>query len=157
MKKILLAVVALMFFASSAMAAGTVTVTRHYQSADGSQLVFKLACTGDSSDGSVPATTLNSSALSSGLSKPYWQLGYYLYEVWTKTPASGNPDAADISIADSTGLVLYSETNVISASTSTVTDGSVDKYRQVNSAMVITQSNQDTASATWEVYIKLSK
>lgn len=157
MKRFALIALALLLVAGNAFAAGSVTASRYFLSNDGSQLVLKLACVGDAANGSVPVATLNTAALSAGLTKPYWMLGYYLYEVWTVTPASANPDAADVAITDAIGAILFNQANVISGSVSTKTEGTVDKYRQVNTPLVVTQSNQATASATWDVYIKMSK
>jgi hypothetical protein len=157
MKRFALVVLALLLLAVNALAAGTVIASRYFLSQDGNQLVIKLACVGDAANGSVPEKTLNADALSYGLTKPYWMMGYYLYEVWTVTPASANPDAADVAITDALGATLFTQANVIASTVSTKTEGAVDKYRQVNSPMVVTQANQSTASATWDVYIKLSK
>jgi hypothetical protein len=152
MKKCFVYVVLALVLAVDAFAAGSVTVTKYYQSKDGSQMVFKLACVGASDDGSVPATQITDSS-----GNPYYNMGYYLYEVWTVTPASGNPDAADVAITDAVGASLFSQANVISGSVSTKTEGSITKYRQVNSPLTVTQANQATTSATWDIYIKLAK
>ena len=153
MKKILFVVLAFVLFAAQAFAAGSVTVTKHHSSKDGSQVVFKLACVGDSSNGSIPATQITDPSNSN----PYQNMGLYLYEVWTVTPGSANPDAADIAITDELGASLYSEANVISGSASTKTSGTVPFFRQVNSKLTVTVSNQATASATYDIYIKMAK
>jgi hypothetical protein len=152
MKKAL-AVIAFCLFAVNAYAAGTVTVTKYHQAKDGSQVVFKLACVGDASNGSVPATEIPADSTSN----PYYNQGLYLYEVWTVTPASSNPDAADVAITDALGASLFSQANVISGSVSTKTAGTVTFFRQVNSALTVTVSNQSTNSATFDIYIKLAK
>ena len=121
MKKILLVVVVIVLFAAQAFAAGSVTVTKYHSSKDGSQVVFKLACVGDASNGSIPATEITDPSNSN----PYQNMGLYLYEVWTVTPASDEPDAADIAITDAVGGTLYSEANVISGTASTITSGTV--------------------------------
>jgi hypothetical protein len=153
MKKILFVVMAFVLFAVQAFAAGSVTVTKFHSSKNGEQVVFKLACVGDASNGSVPATEITDPSNSN----PYQNMGLYLYEVWTVTPGSGNPDAADIAITDELGASLYSEANVISGSASTKTSGTVPFFRQVNSKLTVTVSNQATASATYDIYIKLAK
>ena len=152
MKKIILTVV-FCLIAAQVFAAGSVTVTKYAESKDKSQVVFKLACVGDSSDGSVPATQIPADSTSN----PYYNLGLYLYEVWTVTPASGNPDAADVAITDALGASLFSEANVISGSVSTKTAGNVAFFRQINSALTVTVTNQGTANATWDIYVKLAK
>lgn len=153
MKKVIILVAVFCLIAANAFAAGSVTVTKYHQAKDGSHVVFKLACVGDGSDGSIPATEIPADSTSN----PYYNQGLYLYEVWTVTPASGNPDAADVAITDAVGASLFSEVGVISASVSTLTAGTVTFFRQINSALTVTVANQDTASATWDIYIKLSK
>lgn len=152
MKKLILSVV-FCLIAAQVFAAGSVTVTKYAESKDKSQVVFKLACVGDSSNGSVPATAIPADSTSN----PYYNLGLYLYEVWTVTPASANPDAADVAITDALGASLYSEANVISGSVSTKTAGNVSFFRQVNSVLTVTVTNQATANATWDIYVKLAK
>jgi hypothetical protein len=155
MKKwtVLIMVLAAVALAAEVFAAGTVTVTKYYESRDKTQVVFKLACVGDGANGSVPATAIPADSTT----LPYYNAGYYLYEVWTVTPGASNPDAADVAITDALGATLFSQANVISAVVSTKTEGTVTKYRQVNSALTVTVSNQATASATWDIYVKLSK
>ena len=149
---IIIGVLVAALVAGNAFAAGTVTVTKYSESRDKTQQVWKLACVGDGANGTVPATTITDSHV-----LPYYQAGYYLYEVWTVTPGASNPDAADVAITDALGATLFSQVGVISAVVSTKTEGTVSKYRQVNSPLTVTQSNQATASATWDVYIKLAK
>ena len=148
----IIAVLALVMVAVDAFAAGSVTVTKAWEARDKSAIVYKLACVGDAANGSVPATTISDAGV-----LPYYNAGYVLYEVWTITPGASNPDAADVSIADALGEVLFSQTGVISAVVSTKTEGTVTKYRTVNSNLVVTVANQATASATWDIYIKLIK
>lgn len=157
-KLFLACLLAVCLLAGPVWAAGTVTVTTYQMSKDGNVFTIKLACVGDGSDGSVPATEithddLNTSATIFRTTKEYYRQGFYLYEVWANG-GSPLPDAADISIADATGAVLYSETGIIPAST-TPSEGTVGKPRAVTSALTVTVSNQDTASAVFNIYLRL--
>jgi hypothetical protein len=152
MKKAITLLLALALLPGMAFAAGSVTVTQYQLSGDQNQLVIKLACVGDAANGSVPATTLNAAAISRGLPKEYQAMGFYIYEVWTVAGATA-PDAADVSIADALGAVLYIEVGVIQATGTT--EGAVTKYRGVNSVLTVTVANQSTASAIFDIYIKL--
>jgi len=143
-----------LFLVPAVYAAGTVTVTQDSISADGSVLVIKLACVGASDDGSVPDTTIAAADISGGVA-PYFKMGYFLYEVWTVAGSTTAPDAADITINDATGAQLFDEDDVLAASGTT--EGTVDKARTVTSLLTVTTANQDTVSATWDVYIKLAK
>jgi hypothetical protein len=149
---ILIAIICLLI-ASQVYAAGTVTVSRYFLSADQSVLVIKLANVGDSSDGSVPDTTIAAADINLGAPSTYANKGYYLYEVWTVAGTGTAPDAADITITDATGAQLFDEDSVLAASGTT--EGTVDKYRSVTSELTVVTANQDTASATWDTYIKL--
>jgi hypothetical protein len=155
MKRFCFLLLALLLLAAPVVvfAAGSVTVSRYQLSEDGKVLIFKLACTGDSADGSVPDTTITAAAAGSGLAKTYDHMGFYLYEVWTVAGTGTAPDAADITINDALGAELFDEDSVLAASGTT--EGTVDKYRTVTSLMTVVTANQDTASATWDVYIKL--
>lgn len=134
-------------------AAGTVTVSRSHLSKDASVLVIKLACVGDASNGSVPATALSAAALSTAFTGYYYQQGFSLTEVWTVagTPA---PDEAGVTITDDISAALYTEADVIAASGTT--EGTVTSH-VVTGLLTVTVANQATASAKWDIYIKLVK
>ena len=153
-----IAISLMLLIASNAMAAGSsLTPSLYARSHDGLVMVFKLACVGDDSTGAVPATQITAALLNwsnYGFRKDYWQLGYYLYEVWVVVGGTA-PDLADIAITDSLAATLYTEANVIPISGTN--EGAVDKYRTVTSPITVTVSNQGTADATFDIYIKLSK
>jgi hypothetical protein len=150
MKRLTIPIVllAIMVMVSTAMAAGTVTVSE-YRYAEGQSMTIKLACVGDASDGSVPATVIDSNTLS----EAYWTGKYYFYEIWVEASAVTAPDAADITITMAEGEQLFDQNSVIPASGTT--EGTVTKYRLVTGKMTMTVENQDTASGTYDVYIKL--
>jgi len=137
--------------------AGSVAVTKHYVSHNGGVLVVKLACIGDIAGGTVgtvPATQITNANIGAiGYQTDYHMMGYYLTEVWTIGGAV-LPDAADITITDELACVLYTEVNVIAAST-TPKAGTLSAYRIVTSLLTMTVANQATASAEWDVYLKL--
>jgi hypothetical protein len=153
MKKFICILALLLIVPAFAMAAGTVTVTQDYISADGSVLVIKLACVGDAANGSVPNTTIAAADVAGGMIYDYQKMGFYFYEIWTVAGTTTAPDAADITVNDATGAELFDEDSVLAASGTT--EGTVDKYRAVTSLLTVVTANQGTASATWDVYIKL--
>ncbi|HBA83181.1 MAG TPA: hypothetical protein DCZ95_03715 [Verrucomicrobia bacterium] len=138
----------------AALAAGTVTVTQYQLSADKNQLVIKLACVGDANDGSVPATTINTAAISAGLPKEYQASGFYFYEIWSVAGITA-PDAADVNVVDALGSEIYDDGADSLIQATGTTEGTVDKYRGVNSVLTVTVTNQATVSATFDIYIKL--
>lgn len=138
------------------MAGSSVTVTKHYVSHDGGVLVVKLACVGDDTNGSVPATQITVADIGPiGYQTDYNRMGYYLTEVWSIGGAT-LPDAADIAITDELACVLYTEANVIAAST-TPNAGTLSAYRIVTSLLTMTVANQGTVDALWDVYLKFVK
>jgi len=155
MKKIfLLTVFMLLAIVPAALAAGTVTVTQYQLSADKNQLVIKLACVGDANDGSVPATTINTAAISAGLPKEYQAMGFYLIGVYVVVGTTA-PDVADIAITDALGVSLYSQVGIIPISGTA--KGTVPKAEPGNSVLTLTVTNQATVSATYDIYIKLGR
>jgi hypothetical protein len=142
--------------------AGSVTVSKYQFSQDKKVLVIKLACIGDSSNGSVPNTTVTAAAIT-GMTDgdplynvyalDYTTAGFSLAEVWVVdgTPA---PDAADITITDALGCSLYTEEGIIP--TSGTKQGSVTAAL-VTSALTMAVANQATASAKYDVYLKLTR
>jgi hypothetical protein len=146
--------------------AGSVTVSKYLLSQDKRTLVIKLACVGDSSDGTVPNTTITDALLGtmndfvhvSSIHEPggpiqYAAAGFSLKEVWAVVGATA-PDAADVTITDALGCAIYSEVGVIPASGTKA--GSVTA-RLVTSNLTVAVANQDTASATYDLYLKLSR
>jgi hypothetical protein len=157
MRKLFLIFIALLviFAASVAGAAGTVTPSLVMTSLDGNTLVIKLACVSDAANGSVPATAITPSLLSwqaHNFPVQYWFMGYSIYEVWT-VAGSPAPDAADITIVDGISAILYTEVAVIAAAGTT--EGTVDKYRTVTSQITVSVANQATNDAEYDIYIKL--
>jgi hypothetical protein len=134
--------------ASVSFAAGTAVVSE-YSYAKNDSMTIKIAFVGDASDGSVPNTVV----ATNNLSEAYQTGNYYLYEVWTVAGTGTAPDAADITINDALGAQLFDQDSVLAASGTT--EGTVDKYRLITSLMTVVTANQDTASATWDLYIKL--
>lgn len=134
--------------------AGSVTVTRYKAAKDGSTITIKLACTGDSSNGSVPATQIPETITQEITGRPYTRCGMYLTGVSVVDGAT-TPDAADIAVTDELSRTLYSEANVIPASGTKY--GTVSEYYLVESKLTVTVSNQGTANALWDMYLTLSK
>jgi hypothetical protein len=137
--------------------AGSVTVSKYLLSQDKRTLVIKLACVGDSSDGSVPDTQITGAALGDMFDDQYeidyTRAGFSLKEVWAVVGATA-PDAADVTVKDAIGCELYTEVGVIPASGTKA--GSVTA-RLVTSNLTVVVENQDTASATYDIYLKLSR
>jgi len=137
--------------------AGTVTVSRYQLSQDKKVLTIKLACVGDSSDGSVPNTAITNALLNTMNDDKYvidyTQAGFSLAEVWAVVGATA-PDAADITITDALACQLYTEVGVIPASGTK--KGSVTATL-VTSTLTVAVANQDTASATYDIYLKLTR
>ena len=155
MKKLVLTLLlmALVFTGIANAAGSSVTVTQYLLSHDKRVLVIKLSCVGDDGTGAVAATAIDTATASVGLEKIYPNIGFYLYEVWS-IGGTTLPDAADLTITDALGSVLFDQDNVIAAST-TPSEGTVDKAKAVTSILTMTVANQATVSATWDVYIKL--
>ena len=161
MRRLFLALVLLFAFVSQALAAGTVTVTRHYSSQDGKVVVIKAACVGDVANGSIP-NTLITAALVGQIQIPdtaqkwindYTKAGYYLYEVKVVTGAV-KPDAADVYLLESlSGNTIFSQANLIP--TTGTAYGTVSAYRAILSGVSVVVLNQSTASATYDIYITL--
>lgn len=96
MKKIITSIIlAVMLMASNLYAAGSCTETIEDY---GWQIVVKQACTGDSSNGSIPDTALSTAAMSLIKGKAY------LILVRAYPTADGTaPDAADVFVLDAVG------------------------------------------------------
>ncbi|HBA86018.1 MAG TPA: hypothetical protein DCZ95_18185 [Verrucomicrobia bacterium] len=154
MKKAITLLLALALLPGMAFAAGSSPATQYMLSADKNQLVIKLACVGDADNGSIPAKTINEAAISAGLPKEYQAMGFYLTGVHVVVGTTA-PDAADIAITDALGVTLYSQASIIP--TSGTAKGTVPKAEPVNSVLTVTVANQATASATYDIYIKLGR
>ena len=156
MKRILAFLVVLMVMClliSGAHAAGTVTVSPYYTSADGKVLVLKVACVGDAANGSVPNTLITDAV--AGTISGYTKQGWYLFEVMVVT-GSVKPDAADVYLIDSaSGNTIFSQANLIP--TSGTAYGTISAYRAVTSGVSVVVTNQSTASATYIIYITLAR
>jgi len=134
---------------------GSVTVTKNWMSFDGYELEIKLACVGDDGNGSIPDTQIPQATIGACYgNREYPAVGYTIGEVWVKVGATA-PDAADITITDETGLVLYTEADVIPATASKA--GSVTAGRVVTSQLTVAVANQATVDAIWDIYIRLTK
>lgn len=136
-------------------AAGTVTVSEHYNSRDEGSLVLKLACVAgtDGDAGTIPSTTIPETW-------HYSKRGYYLYLVTTVPGTVTAPDAADVSIINAIGqnLLTTDGTNLIHATNTQSGTPSVDGlFPLVDGALTVTVANQSTASATWDVYLYFVK
>ena len=137
------------------MAGSSVTVTKNWMSSDGRELEIKLACVGDDGNGSVPATQITSATIGATYNnREYQGAGYKLYEVWVKKGAVA-PDAADLTITDEIGAILFDEDSVIPITGTK--EGTVDKYRLITSQLTITVANQATINALWDIYLRLVK
>lgn len=128
--------------------------------------VWKLVCTGDSSDGSIPQTAI--SAVNADL-----LAGYYLYSV-SAYPTSGGtaPDAADVFILDANGEDLLGSTdggttankglNLIHATSKKTTLPysaylSTHYYPGVTGALTLKVSNQATVSANYTIELLFAR
>jgi hypothetical protein len=145
--------------------AGTVTVSKYQISQNKKVLTIKLACVGDSSDGAVPDTDIENSDLDldgyciidhEKYAIDYTKAGFSLKEVWAVSSASPTtPDAADVTIKDELDCEIYSEVGVIPA-TAGAKQGSVTA-NLVTSKLTVVTENQDTNSAEWDLYLKLTR
>lgn len=158
MKKIYFPIllVAVVFFMSApfafAISPGTSPASLWQISQDQKVIVIKITCVGDESDGSVPNTSIASSSIP-GLPSDYYRMGFYIYDAWVVVGGTA-PDAADVAITDDLGRTVYSEVGLIP--TSGTNEGTVT-VKNVISPLTVTQSNQATVDATWDLYILLAR
>lgn len=148
MKKIIIAILAVMLMASYSWAAGSsVQTVKQYT---GGFVVVSIACTGDVANGSIPTVTLSADimALIEGT--------HYLYLV-SAYPTSGGtaPDAADVTVVMG-GVDLLGEkgVNLIHATNRQDTfpySVFMTSYRfsAVTGQITLTVANQATASANY--------
>lgn len=138
--------------------AGAVTVSKYQLSQDKKVLVIKLACVGDASNGSVPNTTIVNADLmpvdDEDYHIDYTKAGFSLTELWVTIGATA-PDEAGITITDALACQLYTEADVIPGA-GAYNKGSVTKTL-VTSALTVAVANQATASATYDIYLKLTR
>lgn len=156
MKKTIIAIIlALLFVAPNLYAAGSCTQTTD-TTIDGF-IVQTLACTGDSSNGSIPNTVITMPAIGK----------YRLVSVSAYPTAGGTaPDAADVYILDADGEDLLGSAdngttagkgaNLIHATLKKTTlpysyHSSAYYYPPVTSALTLKVLNQATASANYTI------
>lgn len=148
----------------TANAASTITATQQSLSVDQRSLVIKLACTAHT-DGTFTSVALTGENLSVGLSDPrgrprqYWQMGFYLYEVYAVNPAATYPTtAAVVTLADDLGTyVMQSGEMALSTSASGVAYAVLAKYRAVKTPMTISIADTGAAANTLTIYIVLAR
>lgn len=163
MKRISLIILILLAFSFESFAAGSCT-QRLARVGDARVLTF--ACTGDSSDGSIPNTAISAANLT-------YLTGYYLYTV-AAYPTSGGtaPDAADVFILDANGEDLLGSVdagttankgaNLIHATLKKTTLPyshylSSAYYPAIINALTLKVLNQATASANYTVELTFVK
>lgn len=160
-KSILAVIIGLVAFCLpiAGMAASVMTPTVYAIPQPGGQMIIKVACTAHT-DGTFDSTQITGTHISKstlGLRAEYWQLGYYLYEVWAVNPASGHPTVAGaVTITDETGAPLLASGELaLSTSASGIAEAALGKFRAVNSKMTITVGDTGDAANTFDLYIKL--
>lgn len=147
-KAFVMIILAVMLMASNAWAAGSCTET--VQSYIGGSVVVKQACTGDSSNGSIPTITFSSDAMA--LIKGT----HYLYQVKAYPTSGGTaPDAADVTVVmDGMDLLGGKGVNLIHATATQdtlpySTFMSMYRFPAVTNTITSAVSNQATVSANW--------
>jgi hypothetical protein len=156
MKKIYLAILAILFMASNLWAAGSCTQTvEHMLNAD---LVVTLVCTGDSANGSIPTQTIDSGAIE------LLNLIYRMVDVRAYPTSGGTaPDAADIAIYQNGQDLLGGKgVNLIHATATYNTAPysafmSAYYYPLITAALTLTVANQATNSANYTIELIFSK
>lgn len=158
MKKLTAIIIGIVFLLIpvSAFAAGSCTESA--KQFTGGFVIISLACTGDSSTGSIPNTALSSSALA------LIQGTHYLYMV-SAYPTSGGtaPDAADVTILDGTYDILGGKgVNLIHATARQdsypySTFISSWRYWPVVNGLTIAVANQATASANFTIEMTFTR
>jgi hypothetical protein len=152
MKKLTAIIIGIVFLLLpvSAFAAGSCTESVNQYT--GGFVAISLACTGDSSDGSIPNTAVSDAALAR------IQGTHYLFMV-SAYPTSGGtaPDAADITILDGTYDVLGGKgVNLIHATARQDTYPystfiSNWRYWPITGGLTLAVANQSTASANFTI------
>lgn len=153
MKKVFFAVcLAVLFAASACFAAGSCS---QKAGVSGTITTITLTCTGDASNGGVPAT-----ALTNTYTFPY--IGKHLLAVKAyPTPSGTAPDAADITVKDVSGLDMLGAlgTNLIHA-TDTIArlpyNATVGLYwyPAIDSVLTVAVANQATVSANFTIELQ---
>lgn len=152
MKRILaiIALTALLIVPGSLYAAGSCT-EKVDQKSNGS-VVVRLACTGDSSAGTIPTQTISAETMAA------IKLTHYLYQVKAYPTSGGTaPDAADVTVnMDGQDLLGAKGVNLIHA-TATYdtlpysTFMSAYRYPLVTNTLTVAVANQATASANYTI------
>lgn len=132
--------------------AGSVVQTNTDWKEFGTGSMITLACTGDSSDGSIPSTTVDVSHLKGK---------FYLYQV-VAFPTSGGtaPDAADVTVTmDGQDLLGGKGVNLIHATATQdvfpySTFMSSWRFPLITSNLTLAVANQATASANFTILLK---
>lgn len=160
MKKILCVLLVMLLWASCAWAAGSCTQSGAWEGRDASIYTVKFACTGDSSNGSIPNTALSSLYLKE-------IIGLYLFTV-SAYPTSGGtaPDAADVFILDGGGEDLLGSAdggttankgaNLIHATLKKTTypysyQAGAFWFPAINTGLTLKVASQATASANYTI------
>ena len=160
MKKILFAIIlAALFLPSLSLAAGS--CTQSVSAYTGGYVIVKLACTGDSTDGSIPNTAIATAAMDLITGT------HYLYTVSAYPTADGTaPDAADVFILDANGEDLLGSTdggttankgaNLIHATLKKTTlpythHLNAAYFPAITNALTLKTANQETASANYTI------
>jgi hypothetical protein len=142
--------------ASNLWAAGSCTETD--LDTIGGAFTVKLACTGDSANGSIPTQTISSGVITL-LSNKYFLVNVKAY------PTSGGtaPDAADVTVnMDGLDLLGGKGVNLIHATATQdvvpySTFMSAWRYVLVTSALTVAVANQATNSANYTIELQFSK
>lgn len=171
MKKLIFSVLVFFAFAWAAFAASLMTPTYYSQSLDGTTLIIKVACTAHT-DGTFTDTQITGAHLGStydaqgvfdkntnGMRAEYWQIGYYLDEVWAVNPASGYPTlAATVSLKDALGLTIMPAANLsLSTASNGIAEAALTKNRAVSEKLTLAIGDTGTVANTVTIYIKLRK
>lgn len=158
MKKLIgIIILAVMLMASNTWATAGSCVETDLDTIGGAFIV-KLACTGDSTNGSLPTQTINSDVITL-LDNKYFLVNVKVY------PTSGGtaPDAADVTVnMDGLDLLGAKGVNLIHATATQdvcpySTFMSAWRYVLITSALTVAVANQATNSANYTIELIFSK
>lgn len=148
MKKLILAVLLIMLSAQVSFAAGS--CTQRTSAYVNGATVLQIACTGDASDGSIPAIQIDMSNIGAGTQ--------YLYLISAYPTAGGTaPDAADVTVTmGGIDLLGGKGVNLIHATTRQDTfpySAFMTSYRfpVVSGQITVAVANQATVSANYTI------
>ena len=138
-----------MFWASAALGAGTVTQGDAKPDAD--MVTITFTCVGDSVNGAIPdtvTTTANTSIIT----------GLYLYDVEVD-PGATAPDAADVLIKNTGARDLLDGlgVNLVHATATQSMGNSMPFFEKITGVITLDVDNQATASATYTVKLTFVK